>query len=110
MAESKDIQNNEQVLGSINEWIIQQADAAKVPDQAAQLWDLGDRASRKALYLSASSTSDHVSETPFEVEHSNRVYRRRYRFSQAGCAGCTLRQMHKCRYRHLAPPRHEGLS
>jgi hypothetical protein len=58
MAESKDQalnpQNSEQVLSSINEWMIQQADAVKSTNQAAQPSDLGNCASRKGSYFSPS--------------------------------------------------------
>jgi hypothetical protein len=61
MAETKDeafnAQNNEQVLSSINEWMVQQADAAKSTNQAAQLSDLGSCVSQKGSYFSPSSAS-----------------------------------------------------
>jgi hypothetical protein len=62
MAETKDQalnpQNSEQVLSSINEWMIQQADAVKSTNQAAQPSDLGNCAPRKGSYFSPSIESE----------------------------------------------------
>jgi hypothetical protein len=61
MVESKDQainpQNNEQVLRSFQEWMVQQAHAAKSTNQAAQSSDLDNHASQKGSYFSPSIAS-----------------------------------------------------
>ena len=62
MVKSKDQalnpQNSEQVLSSFHEWMVQQADAVKSTNQAAQLSDLDNCASRKGSYFPPSIASE----------------------------------------------------
>ena len=62
MVESKEqalnLQNSEQVLISFHEWMLQQAHAAKSTNQAAQLSDLDNSASRKGSYFPPSIASE----------------------------------------------------
>jgi hypothetical protein len=62
MVESKDQalnpQNSEQLLTSFHEWMVQQAHAVKSTNQAAQLSDLDNCASRKGSYFSPSIASE----------------------------------------------------
>jgi len=83
------------------------------------IWGLDEaclRETRKAADELGLLVTMHVSETPFEVEHSKRVYGGSetaflsdigFLKSETGCALC---QMHECRYRHLAPTRYEGFA
>ena len=62
MVESKEqalnLQNSEQVLISFHEWMVQQAHAAKSTNQATQLSDLDNSASRKGSYFPPSIASE----------------------------------------------------
>ena len=62
MVDSKDQtlnpQNSEQILSSFHEWMVQQANAVKSTNQAAQLSDLDNCASRKGSYFSPSIGSE----------------------------------------------------
>jgi hypothetical protein len=62
MVESKEqalnLQNSEQVLISFHEWMVQQAHAVKSTNQATQLSDLENTASRKGSYFPPSIASE----------------------------------------------------
>ena len=62
MVESKEqalnLQNSEQVLISFHEWMVQQAHAVKSTNQATQLSDLENSASRKGSYFPPSIASE----------------------------------------------------